>query len=90
MRVTLSWTKCRALSHVDFLLLPEDILPASSKSHLRPTDASEMAKRWFKLQDALGPSLKAATRFGSSSHSLLCAPRKWGRKSRFKNVLPIC
>jgi hypothetical protein len=27
----------------------------------------------------MGPSHKAAARFGSESHSLLCAPRKWGK-----------
>jgi hypothetical protein len=30
----------------------------------------------------MGPSHKAAVRFGSRSHSLLGAPEKWGRKSR--------
>ncbi len=33
------------------------------------------------------PSDKAATRFGSSSHSLLGAPRKWGKK---KEKIQLC
>ena len=33
------------------------------------------------------PSDKAAARFGSSSHSLLGAPEKWGRKRRHFHVL---
>jgi len=43
-------------------------------------DASEMAKPSFKSHNFLGPSHKAAARFGSRSHSLLGAPRKWGKK----------
>jgi hypothetical protein len=37
----------------------------------------------------MGPSHKAAARFGSRSHSLLGAPRKWGKKRRkFSHGLP--
>jgi hypothetical protein len=35
----------------------------------------------------MGPSHKAAARFGSRSHSLLCAPRKWGKK---KEKIQLC
>src|SRR5439155_9875003 len=35
----------------------------------------------------LGSSQKAAARFGSSSRSLLCAPRKWGKKKEKIHVL---
>jgi len=35
----------------------------------------------------MGPSDKAAARFGSRSHSLLCAPRKWGKK---KEKIQLC
>src|SRR5258708_38305799 len=35
----------------------------------------------------LGPSHKADARLGSSSPSLLCAPRKRGRKRRFQECL---
>src|SRR6266850_852693 len=35
----------------------------------------------------LDPSHKAAARFGSRSHSLLCAPRKWGKK---KEKIQLC
>jgi hypothetical protein len=58
-----------------------DIVPVKG----RPTDASEMAKRWFKSQKFMGPYHKAAARLGSRSHSLLCAPGKWGRKRRNKS-----
>ena len=37
-------------------------------------------------QTSLGPSHKAAARFGSRSLSLLGAPRKWGRKRRNNHV----
>jgi hypothetical protein len=60
-----------------------DIVPAKG----RPTDASEMAKRWFKSQPDWVPSDKAAARFGSRSHSLLGAPRKWGKK---KEKIQLC
>ena len=37
----------------------------------------------------MGPSHKAAARFGSRSHSLLGAPRKWGKKKeKISYVLP--
>src|SRR5712664_258813 len=54
----------------------------------RPTDASEMAKRWFKSQRALD---KAAARFGSSGLSLLGAPRKMGQEKgeKFMSYLYI-
>jgi hypothetical protein len=32
--------------------------------------------------NSMGPSHKAAARFGSRSHSLLGAPRKWGKKKK--------
>jgi hypothetical protein len=35
----------------------------------------------------MGPSHKAAARFGSESHSLLCAPRKRGKK---KEKIQLC
>ena len=37
--------------------------------------------------NALGPSHKAAARFGSRSHSRLCAPGKWGKK---KEKIQLC
>jgi hypothetical protein len=52
-----------------------DIVPAKG----RPTDASEMAKRWFKSQNSTGPSQKAPARLGSSSPRSGC-PRKMGQK----------
>src|SRR5260370_21201692 len=37
--------------------------------------------------NSMGPSHKAHARFGSRSHSLLCAPRKWGKK---KEKIQLC
>src|SRR6267378_2807048 len=59
----------------------------SRKATFRPTDASEMAKRWFKSQNSTGPSHKTPARLGSSGLSLLGAPEKWGRKRRHFHVL---
>jgi Conjugal transfer protein len=52
----------------------------SRKATFRPTDASELAKRWFKSHKSLGPSQNAAARLGSRSPRFSGAPRKWGRK----------
>jgi hypothetical protein len=45
----------------------------------RPSDGSS--------HNPVGPSHKAAARFGSRSHSLLGAPRKWGKK---KEKIQLC
>jgi hypothetical protein len=60
-----------------------DIVPVKG----RPTDASEMAKRWFKSQNSTGPSHKAPGRLGSSGLSLLSAPGKWGKKKEKNSCL---
>src|SRR5205823_9553529 len=46
---------------------------------MRPSDASS--------HNHLGPSHKAATRFGSSGLSLLGAPGKWGKKKEKNSCL---
>jgi hypothetical protein len=45
----------------------------------RPTDASEMAKRWFKSQNSAVPPIKQPFALGAAASRFAC-PRKMGRE----------
>jgi len=62
----------------------------SRKAMCRPTDASEMAKRWFKSQDIGFPPRMQPLALGAAA-SRFCVPQENGaQKGDSKNVLPIC
>ena len=58
-----------------------DIVPVKG----RPTDASEMAKRWFKSQNVGFPPIKQALAL-EAEPSLLGALGKWGKKKEIQKM----
>src|SRR5258706_1398027 len=74
--------------------LPSSVRHSFSAAHfpghcfgLIPAPSSFASSAFTAPPKPLGPSHKAAARFGSRSHSLLGAPRKWGKK---KEKIQLC